>query len=196
MTRGIPETQSKRRNLLSETSAGCLLLYPSSPLFRFLGGEKLFPVSNLELLDYSKSQRKRAFILLQNALLVTSERLSSQFYDRLVCVEVVCLDFKILAADEKTDLAFPEKVPRRLHLHPCHWVGIGVRLHVLKLEMLHKRIRLGGGKRVVEEGAQVFDDLPLVLLHLLKPDKLDILFLFHLPARKNVVPIVPINLQK
>ena len=194
MARAMSETQSKRRNLLSEASAGCLLLYPSSPLFRFLGGEKLFPVSNLELLDYSKSQRNRAFILLQKALLVTSERLSSQFYERLVCEEVVCLDFKILAADEKTDLAFPEKVPRRLHLHPCHWVGIGVRLHVLKLEMLHKRIRLGGGERVVEEGAQVLNDLPLVFLHVFEPEELYIFLFFHLPAREDMMPIVPVIL--
>ena len=92
------------------------------------------------------------------------------------------------------NLSLPKKVPCRLDLHPHHRVCIGVGLHALKLDMVHKGVHLRRGERVVEEAAQVFQDHPLVLLHVLEPEELHILFVSYFPPREDVIPIVSIGL--
>ena len=92
------------------------------------------------------------------------------------------------------NLSLPKKVPCRLDLHPYHRVGIGVGLHALKLDVVHKGVHLRRGERVVKEVAQVFKDLPLVLFHVLEPEELHILLVSYVPTREDVFPIVPISL--
>ena len=100
---------------------------------------------------------------------------------------------------EKTNLSLSEEGLSLLHwpglsLHPFQWVGIRVRLHILERNMFNQGVFLRGGERVVEEGTQVIDDLPLVFLHVLEPDELHIVPVSAFPTSYNVLPVVPIKL--
>ena len=61
--------------------------------------------------------------------------------------------------------------------------------------MFDKGVFLRGGERMVEEGTQVLDDLPLVFLHVLEPDELHIVPMPAFPTSYNVLPVVSIKLQ-
>ena len=100
---------------------------------------------------------------------------------------------------EKTNLSLSEEGLSLLHwsglpLHPFQPVCIRVRLHILERNMFHEGVFLRGGEWMVEEGTQVLDDLPLVFLHVLKPDELHIVPVSAFPTSYNVLPIVSVKL--
>ena len=100
---------------------------------------------------------------------------------------------------DMTNLSLSEEGLSPLHgpglpLHPFQRVGIRVRLHILERNMVDKGVFLRGGERMVEEGAQVLDDLPLVFLHVLEPHELHIVPVSALPTSYNVLPVVSIKL--
>ena len=101
---------------------------------------------------------------------------------------------------EKTNLSLSEEGLRLLHwpglpLHPFQRVGVRVRLHILERNMVDKGVFLRQSEWVVEEGSQVLDDLPLVFLHVLEPDKLHIFSVPAFPTSDDMLPVVPIKLQ-
>ena len=100
---------------------------------------------------------------------------------------------------EKTNLSLSEEGLSLLHgpglpLHPFQRVGIRVRLHILERNMVNQGIFLRGGERMVEEGTQVLDDLPLVFLHVLEPDELHIVPVPAFPTSDDMLPVVSIKL--
>ena len=100
---------------------------------------------------------------------------------------------------EKTNLSLSEEGLSLLHrprlpLHPFQRVGIWVRLHILKGNMVDEGVFLRQGEWVVEEGTQVLDDLPLVFLHVLEPDELHIVPVSAFPTSDDMLPVVPIKL--
>ena len=100
---------------------------------------------------------------------------------------------------EKTNLSLSEEGLCLLHwpglpLHSFQWVCIRVRLHILERNKVDKGVFLRIGERMVEEGTQVIDDLPLVFLHVLEPDELHIVPVPAFPTSYNVLPVVPIKL--
>ena len=157
--------KSQRRYLLFKSSASGLLLDPGCPFLSLLGGEETLPVTNLA------TNKLALFICPLHFIFMPIGRQAKSTY-----------------------LSFPEKVPCRLNLHPHHRVCIGVGLHALKLDVVHKGVHVRGGERMVEKVAQVFQDLPLVPLHVLEPKELHIFFVSYVPPREDVIPIVSIGL--
>ena len=90
---------------------------------------------------------------------------------------------------KNTHLPFTEEV-----VISRHWVGILVCLHVIKLQMIHQCLYLLFTEGMMQEVTKLFNDFSLVLLHILKPEELDIVTPPGIPAGENMVPVVTVQL--